>query len=186
MGLHAVIPETDGGKPARTHFIRLAYDAASDTSLVLCRLYTGRTHQIRVHLQFLGYPIVEDPLYNSTDWGDEKGKGARYGMPVEEQNSSASEQSARERFVTRVRARSSLSQADQDRLITSFDPTCPDCQLCYRDPEMSQLVLQLHAYRYAGSDWAYTAPLPDWATSVIPSTDLCERVEACISCLEME
>lgn len=35
-------------------------------------------------LIILGYPIVEDPLYNSTDWGPEKGKNAQYGIPIEE------------------------------------------------------------------------------------------------------
>ncbi|THD20768.1 RNA pseudouridylate synthase domain-containing protein 2 [Fasciola hepatica] len=212
MGLHAVIPATEGGKSARTHFIRLAYDAATHTSLVLCRLYTGRTHQIRVHLQFLGYPIVEDPLYNSTDWGPEKGKGAQYGMPIEEviQRISASRTPAAyvkedegerqkmdsfgadptpyERFVARVhRDRSALDSTVQDQLIASFDPNCPDCQTCYRDPEMRQLVLQLHAYRYTGSDWTYTAPLPEWAMAIVPSKpNLTDRIEACIARLETE
>ena len=36
-------------------------------------------HQIRVHLQFLGFPIVNDPLYNSPSFGPEKGKGGRLG-----------------------------------------------------------------------------------------------------------
>ena len=36
--------------------------------------YTGRMHQIRVHLQWLGYPIVNDPIYNHEAWGPRKGK----------------------------------------------------------------------------------------------------------------
>lgn len=34
-------------------------------TLVECKLYTGRTHQIRVHMQYVKHPIVGDPLYNS-------------------------------------------------------------------------------------------------------------------------
>lgn len=49
------------------------------TSLVLCRPKTGRMHQIRVHLQYLGYPIANDYLYNSTVFGPTKGKNADYG-----------------------------------------------------------------------------------------------------------
>ena len=37
--------------------------------------YTGRMHQIRVHLQWLGYPIVNDPIYNHISWGPNRGRG---------------------------------------------------------------------------------------------------------------
>jgi len=35
-----------------------------DATLMECSLETGRTHQIRVHLQYIGYPIVGDPKYS--------------------------------------------------------------------------------------------------------------------------
>jgi 23S rRNA pseudouridine1911/1915/1917 synthase len=38
------------------------------TSLIRCRLRTGRTHQIRVHMKHLGHPIVGDPLYSGPQW----------------------------------------------------------------------------------------------------------------------
>lgn len=41
----------------------VGYDAETDTSLVECRPYTGRTHQLRLHLQLLGFPIANDPCY---------------------------------------------------------------------------------------------------------------------------
>lgn len=56
------------GKECETIFQRLSYDAETNTSVVMCRPITGRTHQIRVHLQWLGYPIPNDPIYAHSIW----------------------------------------------------------------------------------------------------------------------
>ena len=50
-----------GGKPAATHY-RVLENLPWHT-LVLCTLETGRTHQIRVHMQSLGFPLAGDPVY---------------------------------------------------------------------------------------------------------------------------
>lgn len=53
---------THGGKEALTHYDTLQVFGTL-ASLVECRLATGRTHQIRVHMAHKGYPVVGDPLY---------------------------------------------------------------------------------------------------------------------------
>jgi len=52
-------------KPAITHYKRLATGDIErrPVSLVRCRLETGRTHQIRVHMQHIGFPLVGDTVY---------------------------------------------------------------------------------------------------------------------------
>ena len=51
-----------GGKPALTHY-RTRARFAEFATLLDCRLETGRTHQIRVHLAHIGHPTIGDPLY---------------------------------------------------------------------------------------------------------------------------
>jgi 23S rRNA pseudouridine1911/1915/1917 synthase len=51
----------DNGKNAVTHFKVL--ERFKDFTLVQCELETGRTHQIRVHMKYIGYPLAGDPKY---------------------------------------------------------------------------------------------------------------------------
>lgn len=55
---------TQGGKPAVTHFRLL--EQLKTGSVVGLRLETGRTHQIRVHMNHLGHPLMGDDLYGGT------------------------------------------------------------------------------------------------------------------------
>lgn len=56
------------GKPALTHYTVLK--RFKDATLLQCRLETGRTHQIRVHMQSIGHPLVGDATYGSKNKND--------------------------------------------------------------------------------------------------------------------
>jgi 23S rRNA pseudouridine1911/1915/1917 synthase len=57
----------EGGREARTDF--KVVRSGGDASLLECRLHSGRTHQIRVHLQHLGHPILGDIVYGGRKAG---------------------------------------------------------------------------------------------------------------------
>lgn len=67
--LFTVYPDGDHGKDAITHY--KVVERFNYVTLVECRLETGRTHQIRVHMQYIGHPLFNDDFYG----GDQIVKG---------------------------------------------------------------------------------------------------------------
>jgi 23S rRNA pseudouridine1911/1915/1917 synthase len=55
------VVEADRGKRAVTHWRRL--NVLKDAALIECRLETGRTHQVRVHMASIAHPLLGDPVY---------------------------------------------------------------------------------------------------------------------------
>lgn len=185
------------GKEARTVFRRLAYyppvprakgeepasvgpndanDPLTDGmpwrqkegfSIVRCLPLTGRTHQIRVHLQFLGHPITNDPIYcNQRVFGQSLGQG----------DSGADKD---EDIVARLSKMGKSEVADavayHDEMVDEYNKrkaekqTGEICLVCdtplYSDPGIHELGIYLHARKYACAEgkWEYETGLPEWA-----------------------
>lgn len=159
------------GKDARTVFKRLAYYPAEGGgegySVVRCRPLTGRTHQLRVHLQFLGHPISNDPIYaNQRVWGQDLGKG-----DAEADND--------EDIMTRLSKMGKEEVAEavayHDEMVGEYNKKKAEklsgelCELCdtplYTDPGAHELGIYLHARKYADAagTWSYETELPLWA-----------------------
>ena len=58
----------ENGKEARTHFKVL--ERFEKNTLVEVKLETGRTHQIRVHMEYINHPVVNDPVYGYNKMDD--------------------------------------------------------------------------------------------------------------------
>lgn len=163
LGLNAVCDMSDeSAKHAKTVFQRLSYDG--ETSVVKCKPLTGRTHQIRVHLQYLGHPIANDPLYsNANAWGPNLGKHGQADMKqvMTELNE-----------VGRTKPASSWLKPDSKGEVL-LGEKCKECDTdLYTDPGPNDLDLWLHAYRYESTEinpdtndlkWSYRTELPEWA-----------------------
>ncbi|MDZ4189534.1 MAG: RluA family pseudouridine synthase [Hydrogenophaga sp.] len=68
LRMAVVLQDGTSGKPAQTTFTLL--EGSDQACLVACKLHTGRTHQIRVHMAWLGHPLVGDTLYGGRVlWG---------------------------------------------------------------------------------------------------------------------
>lgn len=153
--------DRENGKEAKTVFKRISYDG--ETSIVKCKPYTGRTHQIRVHLQHLGYPIANDPIYSNLDvWGPELG---------------ANGSGDTEAIVNKLYEIGKSQVAQSWYYPTSSDSnhqqgehlTGEQCEVCetdlYTDPGPNDMGLWLHALKYYSDDgsWSYETEFPDWA-----------------------
>lgn len=88
----ALPPHSPDAQPAHTSVRVLARAAA--VSLVACRLHTGRTHQIRAHLEGIGHPLVGDKLYGRSDaeFLDWIARSKAAGAPAEPRGSGAPRQ----------------------------------------------------------------------------------------------
>lgn len=177
------------GKEARTVFRRLAYyppredrekpsvdekDAEGKPwkrlrgySIVRCMPLTGRTHQIRVHLQFLGHPISNDPIYaNQRVFGPSL---------AAEDDRSDDDEDIMTRLSKMGKSEVAEAVAYHDEMVDEYNKRKAEklsgekCEVCktplYSDPGAHELGIYLHARKYACEEgrWSYETPLPAWA-----------------------
>lgn len=141
----------------------------SGYSIVRCLPVTGRTHQLRVHLQFLGHPIQNDPIYaNQRVWGFDLGQDDADGSHNTDEDviSRLSRMGKDEVAEAVVYYDEMVDKYEKRRAEKMTGELCDVCQTpLYSDPGSHELSLWLHSLRYedSGGSWSYTSPLPKWA-----------------------
>ncbi|BGP36133.1 hypothetical protein JCM10449v2_000031 [Rhodotorula kratochvilovae] len=165
IGVNVVHPE---GRDSKTIFTRMSYDERSNTSVVHCRPITGRSHQIRVHLQFLGHPIANDPIYqNAAAWGENGGRGGVFGK---DRGGTAADRNERrergERVLEREKARGEgkvevelRAEDEAARIGPASTPATPATPAEEADAAATDAALGRHAYDAALTDGARRAIL---------------------------
>ncbi|KAL3478659.1 pseudouridine synthase [Aspergillus californicus] len=161
-------------------------------SIVHCLPLTGRTHQIRVHLQFLGHPISNDPIYsNRRVFGPDLGKndatpdrddeiiGQLMKMGRTEVPDTVS---YRTHFTTPPLLPPGTNASVVEAIMTKEHEVAVEayhkrkgerlsgqtCDVCgtdlYTDPGVHELGIFLHAVAYADSlgEWTYRSKMPTW------------------------
>ncbi|XP_031277327.1 RNA pseudouridine synthase 7 isoform X2 [Pistacia vera] len=142
------------GKAACTKFTRISTNGTH--SIVLCKPITGRTHQIRVHLQYTGHPIANDMLYLSEPVSD----CATQGMSAD-RSAACSGHS-----LTSITHENFLDKDETSSEEFRIDPMCTNCpNLAPKGYDVHEEGLWLHCVRYSGPGWGYECPYPDWASN---------------------
>ncbi|MDI1489447.1 MAG: DRAP deaminase [Ramalina farinacea] len=145
----------------------MEWKAKEGHSIVRCRPVTGRTHQLRVHLQYLGHPISNDPIYcNQRVFGPHLAAG---------DDKSDDDEDIITRLSKMGKDEVAEAMAYHDEMMEEYNKKKAEkltgalCDVCdtplYSDPGVHELGIYLHAKRYACSEgtWSYESPLPEWA-----------------------
>ncbi|GMG39283.1 unnamed protein product [Ambrosiozyma monospora] len=144
--------------PAASKFKLLSYDPFKDESLVECKPITGKTHQLRIHLRNLGFPIINDPLY---------GPNKIYSRIITHRD-----QLSLNEWDTYLNGLFSLAQKLKLQKKVRDDGESSKCDVCkiqlFKDPVPEDLFICLHSRSYQltvpekEKTYLFEAELPDW------------------------
>ena len=146
---------------------KMAWKAKEGHSIVRCLPLTGRTHQLRVHLQYLGHPIANDPIYcNQRVFGPSLAAGDACSDDDEDIISRLSKMGKSEVAEAMAYHDEMMEEYNKKKAEKMTGKLCEVCDTpLYSDPGAHELGIYLHAKRYACQEgkWEYETELPDWA-----------------------
>lgn len=162
------------GLEAKTLFKLLSQNRGKGTSVVECQPHTGRTHQIRIHLAHMGFPVVNDPLYGNHSPCENTAQVAGSGedplsitLDHSEFVEDAVVNESRQTYLACNWSQWSLKQ--HGRHLSCLEEgqslSCANCPQVanVKNVELQQMFIHLHALKYESDDWAFEVPPPHWA-----------------------
>ena len=154
-------------KYAETFFEKLFYDNYSNTSVVIAKPKTGRTHQIRIHLRYLGYPIANDPCYGGIIFNDIEelkeynSKGninpdmLKYQQYVAEDGPESQLNAVSQDTLPELTGNKNESTDLHDSIKLESDPISVSEMYCYK--------IWLHSWKYIFDGYEFKTQIPEWA-----------------------
>lgn len=161
-------------KTAMTKFLKLSYDPILNQSIIQCEPLTGRTHQIRIHLRNLGFPIVNDPTYGPRTNLNIK-NDIELRLLNELKSTYSEEQLYNQQFIDE-NVKIIYKMNDFSRIHSQFKQNiasykskdgqkCPECdELLMKSRNVEDLFIYLHAFNYTLPAYSFQSNLPKWAT----------------------
>jgi 23S rRNA-/tRNA-specific pseudouridylate synthase len=170
-------------KPAQTSFAILNYNTTDDTTLLLVRPATGRSHQIRIHLQYLNHSIANDPNYGGRLWfgnpiGERACMEAHRMFDINLRNELNSHSADKSRVImdkpateNEIEQIAKDAQQENESLDAFIQRTCIWCArmrgCCEEDRAHLEFLVRspglwLHALQYTVMGISFRTALPEW------------------------
>ena len=148
-------------KFSETKFEKLFYDEKSNTSVVICKPKTGRTHQIRIHLKYLGFPIANDPCYGGIVFNGIKEldnpEMKEYLFREKKDDKEKEEDEKKEKEEKKTEKEHNINNNNNNNNITDNNLNLSVSEIyCYK--------IWLHAWTYKFENYEFKTSIPDWAT----------------------
>lgn len=134
-------------KYAETYFEKVFYDKSSNTSVLIAKPKTGRTHQIRIHLRYLGYPIANDPCYGGIIYNDME--------ELKEYNTKGNINSDLLKYQQYVPEEKEIFPNESSNNIEQNESISVSEMYCYK--------IWLHSWKYKFDKYEFTTKIPQWA-----------------------
>ncbi len=143
--------ELNEPKFSETKFEKLFYDEKSNTSVVICKPKTGRTHQIRIHLKYLGFPIANDPCYGGIVFNGIK----ELDIPEMKEYLFREKKDEEEKKSENEQNNTNTNNNNINNNTNNVNLSVSEIY-CYK--------IWLHAWTYKFENYEFKTSIPDWAT----------------------